>query len=477
MTFQIKLTLLFTLLIAVLIGGLFYEFDTTVESYLRNTAIKNFHAIVETSEGAYFAFADKIKTRTLDWSSDGAIRAATGNILSLPEGEEHAAAVNNLARYLREEKLKHDPSISIIDILDKNGIVVVSSRADRIGIDEKKEEEKFHAHRFSEAIASPLFREVFVTNVVYEPDEGMEPMIHAVTRIFSAVKDAQGNLVPMDAVMLLHFTNIDELGNILSGQQQIEQGALSGRVLFEYLKTADIYMVNKDNLIITPSRFVGDALLKLRVNTYPVKACLEEGREIAGEYTNYRGIRVFGASMCLVRDHTVLIAEVQADEILAPIKAFRSKLALASILIALAGALGVSLLSRFFLRNLKPIALAVNEVALGNASVRAKIKGHDEIAQVGLVFNQMLDAIEKTGRELQDAQTKLTSINTDLEQRVKERTGELEQLKAGLEQTVMERTQEMKEKMEELEKFKKLTVGRELKMIELKKEIEMLKNK
>lgn len=474
MKFQSKLTLLLTAIIVIIIAALYYIFDTTIEGYLKNTAIKNFHSIVETSEGAYFLFADKIKTRTLDWSSDGTIRAATEKILSLPEGEERTSAVEALARYFREEKLRYDPAISIIDILDGNGIVVVSSRADRIGIDEKEEEKEFHATRFSEAIASK-FGEAFVTNVVIEPDEGMDPMIHVVARIFSATKDAQGNLPALDAVMLLHFTNIEQLGNILSGEAQITQGAISGRVLFEYLKTAEIYLVNKDRIIITPSRFIADAALKLRVDTYPVKACLEEGKEVAGEYLDYRGISVFGASMCLARDNAVLIAEVDAEEILAPLRELRTRFAFASILIALIGALITALLSRRFLKNLQPILVAATEVAKGNSAVRAKIKGHDEIGTVALMFNQMLDGIEKATGELKDAQGKLTRVNADLDQRVKERTAELEQLKANLEQIVMDRTKEMKEKMDELEKFKKLTVGRELKMIELKKEIERLK--
>ncbi len=474
MRFQTKLTLLLTAVIVIIIAVLFYRFDTAVDGYLKKTVIKNFHSIVETSEGAYFLFADKVKTRTVDWSSDSAIRTATEKILSLPEGEERASAVEGLAHYFQEEKMKYDPAISIIDILDGNGIVIVSSRADRIGIDEKEEEEEFHAHRFSEALASG-FGEAFVTNVVIEPDEGMEPMIHSVARIFSTTKDEQGNLRPLDAVILLHFTNVEELGHILSGQFQITQGAQSGRVLFEYLKTAEIYMVNKDRILITPSRFIADAVLKLRVDTYPVKACLEEGREVAGEYTDYRGIKVFGASMCLARDNAVLIAEVDAEEILAPLKELRMQFALVSAFVTLIGALGTAILSRWFLKNLQPILIAATEVAKGNTAVRAKTTGRDEVGQVALMFNRMLDAVEKATRELNDAQTKLRNANVDLEQRVKERTGELEHLKANLEQTVVERTKEMKEKMEELEKFKKFTVGRELKMIELKKEIERLK--
>lgn len=52
---------------------------------------------------------------------------------------------------------------------------------------------------------------------------------------------------------------------------------------------------------------------------------------------------------------------------------------------------------------------------------------------------------------------------------------ELKKLQKELEQKVEERTRQYKEKMEELEKFNKLAVGRELKMVELKQEIEKLK--
>jgi hypothetical protein len=62
-----------------------------------------------------------------------------------------------------------------------------------------------------------------------------------------------------------------------------------------------------------------------------------------------------------------------------------------------------------------------------------------------------------------------------LEIKVKARTKELEELAQALEAKVKERTKELHKKIEELESFKRVAVGRELKMIELKKEIERLK--
>lgn len=52
---------------------------------------------------------------------------------------------------------------------------------------------------------------------------------------------------------------------------------------------------------------------------------------------------------------------------------------------------------------------------------------------------------------------------------------ELKNFQHQLEEKVAERTQQLQVKIEEMERFNKLAVGRELKMVELKKEIEKLK--
>ena len=52
---------------------------------------------------------------------------------------------------------------------------------------------------------------------------------------------------------------------------------------------------------------------------------------------------------------------------------------------------------------------------------------------------------------------------------------EFKKLQAGLEKMVEERTKELQKKVQELEKLNKLATGRELKMVELKKEIVRLK--
>lgn len=65
----------------------------------------------------------------------------------------------------------------------------------------------------------------------------------------------------------------------------------------------------------------------------------------------------------------------------------------------------------------------------------------------------------------------------EMTEKLKDRTEALAKEKFSLEDKIQERTKELQERVDELERFHKLTVGRELKMIELKQEIKKLKLK
>ena len=145
----------------------------------------------------------------------------------------------------------------------------------------------------------------------------------------------------------------------------------------------------------------------------------------------------------------------------------------------------VSLFTFLFVRQItKPLHLLIEAVIkIREGDLDSKIKNNtiDEIGQLGSAFNEMTTKLKESygilEAKIKERTTELEQERGSLEKRVTERTVELEELKNGLEKTVTERTEKLNNKLLELEKMNKIMVDRELKMIELKKEVESLKER
>lgn len=55
-------------------------------------------------------------------------------------------------------------------------------------------------------------------------------------------------------------------------------------------KTGEVYLVNRDKVMLTESRFIENASLKQKVDAEPIRAFAENNKEIVGIYKDYRGI-------------------------------------------------------------------------------------------------------------------------------------------------------------------------------------------
>lgn len=109
------------------------------------------------------------------------------------------------------------------------------------------------------------------------------------------------------------------------------------------------------------------------------------------------------------------------------------------------------LLQEFVLSPIRELSKGVKSISDGNFTYKVEPKSKDEIGVLADSFNQMAHEILLSKNLLQKHQQELES-------------------------QVIKRTKELQNTVDELEKMDKLTVGRELKMVELKKRIEELEN-
>ncbi len=151
------------------------------------------------------------------------------------------------------------------------------------------------------------------------------------------------------------------------------------------------------------------------------------------------------------------------------------------------------IMSRGLTRPLRKIIKGVDEFAAGNLDFEINVDTNDELGELALHFNEMAqqlkDAmqelkesklilekkVEERTQELKKAASSLEDSKDVLEIKIKARTLELEELSKGLDLQVKEKTRELQEKIKDLEVFQRLSLGRELKMVELKEEIKKLK--
>jgi len=124
-------------------------------------------------------------------------------------------------------------------------------------------------------------------------------------------------------------------------------------------------------------------------------------------------------------------------------------------------------LSKLIIEPIRKLHKGVEIIGKGNLDYKVNIRTGDEIEQLAKEFNRMAESLGQSKAALEESKT-------ILEIKVQARTKELRELTEKQEEIIKERTKDLQEKMKELERFNRLAVGRELKMIELKKEIEKL---
>ena len=139
-SFSIRARLFFFIvgltLAAIVVNGLI-DFRLS-QNHLQTQTLENLALMADIQEGQVLNYLDKLKDRTVDFSSDGFIRDGLKKFS--PATVRRSI---DLSRHLLENKQPLDPMIFGIHIMDPSGKVVASSQLSEIGAEDMAMEEVF----------------------------------------------------------------------------------------------------------------------------------------------------------------------------------------------------------------------------------------------------------------------------------------------------------------------------------------------
>lgn len=190
-----------------------------------------------------------------------------------------------------------------------------------------------------------------------------------------------------------------------SGKQDGVMVATMGTSVFDDIlqnrfglqETGEVYLVNQKNKMISESIFIDDVEFKQNVDTFAVKECFENGKNVeAAEYTDYRGIDIFGYSYCKPDLGFVLLTEVDEAAILMPIIDLQNKIILVGISLMIIVSVITFILSKRITKPILKLRDATKQIAAGNFTVRTNIQTNDEIEQLSNSFDNMAKTIQET---------------------------------------------------------------------------------
>lgn len=313
--------------------------------------------------------------------------------LSQP-GMDQSFLLNEMKKYLISNKMAlYAPDILAVSILDNSGKVIFSTEDHEIGLDQSGKD------YFVKVKFRGCFGDLFYSEIFHEPIIKVSaPIIMGNKSIFQGVivNTISGSTLTdiTRSAWLNNYNNVSHLeaaDGYYYGKAVKDKKWLSSQ---NPKNPVDLYIVNRDKLVITDTQYSKDSVLKQKVDTKPVQLALNNGQEMVGIY-NHKGVKVIGSSAFLEDRNWVILAESELTITFASIFKLRAQLITLAI-ITVGAILIISLImARKLTGPIKRLIEAIRLRSKGNMDFRIKKIPLDELGILSSSFNQMCDDIQK----------------------------------------------------------------------------------
>lgn len=332
---------------------------------LKYQTLEELRMVTEAKRLNVVSLMEKLKIRTIDFSSDGFIRNTFKTIVDSRDSKQ--GLVKRLNKYLLKHKMPIYEHLKAIIITDKYGRVISSTQENLVG-------NNIPTNGVYLKVSGKNFGEVCVCQPRYYP------YLDANCIFVSAPITSTHN--DQSLGVIINAYSLSALNEITADRTGIG-------------KTGEVYLVNRDKIMLTESRFIDNASLKQVVDTEPIHKIIEDGEEMVGMYKDYRGTFVVGVLMNIPDYDWMLLAEIDKAEIFGPLRGLGTIVLILGI-ISSCVVTGIGVI--FVISIVKPINTlthATKRFARGDLDYRVEAIGKDEIGELANSFNIMAEELAR----------------------------------------------------------------------------------
>ena len=444
-----KINISFSIVVVILVGISLFTFYAIAKSNLQKAIYAHLSTTAQSRAHHVEEYLEEDKRRIKIMAESDLIEAA---LKASIRNEANSKELINKMKLQLNEYLETDDEVYEMFIINSDGQIVLSTDERNIGLDKSKD------LYFLEGKTTPYIKDAhysettkkkgFAISVPITDDETKKLLGVFVARFESA--------------------GLNEITTERTGLGE----------------TGELYIVNKHGYMITPSRFTEDTFLKQKVDTVNFRNCLSMsedsemhiGHKEVDVFPDYRGVRVLGTHEYIPEMQWSLLAEIDEKEALAPL----AKIKLIFIIIlcavpAIVWSVGM-LVSGAITAPIHKLHRGTEIIGDGDLDYKVGTDAKDEIGQLSRAFDAMtehlkqsttsIDFLNAANQQLRASEQQLNAANDVLQAKEQQlKSGNL-QLQANEEQ--------LQNKMKDLERFNRLAVGREQRMVELKQQVNVL---
>lgn len=267
-------------------GNIFDQLEIAADEMCRNVKI----------------FLSGKQGRTVDFSSDGFILECIEKIAKKDSRREYY--IQALNTHLITNKKPLDPDLLAVFVVDLDGKVISSTDVGLLNRDISGEA----------CISEIMKRGSYITDI-HCPSEYIQNTFFDVGMPILR----NGGRGPIG--IIVNRYNGDSLNRATSSRITEESGQT--KRLNGLGETGEMYIVNKDKVMITDSRFIEYAMYNQVVDTEGVREAFNNGIGMVGVFSDYRDIPVLGVSKYFEQMKWVIVASKHVSEALAPVTFLR----------------------------------------------------------------------------------------------------------------------------------------------------------